>query len=515
METGNIVDGDSEDTTGSKHISIVTVESKSIKQRPKFPLAKFAVLWGIELAQQDFEKYLIYFLISNATSGCEFDTVFASWLLVNSIITFPWSLISGWITDYTQRYQNRTLQVTCCIQTVLQLSMILLSIYPNQFSLILMSISYQMRQATIVQCMCSIWKLAKIQLEVDFLLSHELERDALEETRIISRVGNYGDMVADVAEIIGLGMLFIISKNRIFSFFYTLAAISAVSLCYNVIVLLISFNFRDIPDYLHLAKSKFQAKHDSDEEITVDEANTEEEVARILPAKNKASSSCIAKCKTVHYYLKVRFQYMIRSPIVLHATLHALVVLVVYCFVEYPIALGEADDNASQDRDLPGFCGGYLTNLLMQGAYLSISFFVGSILYGLTLVKCPPTAYYKWVLPLLLAITGVAVGILLLPKKPAYLATFLVAVGQIVPYYMNAYDYYIFTTYVREEYYGFLGSIYNFSNQIIYNITAILLSNNISLSMIIISCVCLSGVSLFYGWFIYRKFKAGEGTFLK
>jgi len=46
METGNIVDGDSEDTTGSKHISIVTVESKSIKQKAQISFSKICGIMG-------------------------------------------------------------------------------------------------------------------------------------------------------------------------------------------------------------------------------------------------------------------------------------------------------------------------------------------------------------------------------------------------------------------------------------------------------------------------------------
>jgi hypothetical protein len=512
METGNIVDGESEDKSGS---SGLTFASKIIGKKPKFPTLKFGCLWGFQVCQQDFEKYLIYFIITNATFDCEFDTIFASWLLVNSFITFPGSLISGWVTDYTSKKQNRTVQISVLLQTVFQLVMILLSAYRNPYSLALMSFAYQLRQAAIVQSGSSIWKLVKIHLEINHFLSQESERNPELENAIVSKIGNYGDMVADCSEIIFLGIAYLITNAGYISFNQTFIAMSCYSMGLNCMVLFISFTFRDIPDYLQSKKQIPQEKHDSDEEeITVDELNTEEEVKRILPTKSK--TTFIRKCKDVYYFLAIRFGYLIRASIVLHTLLHAMLGLVVYSFVEYPIALGEADDNAStENRDPISFCGGYLTNLLMQGAMLNIAFLIGAILYGLTLVKCPPKTYYKWVLPILILSTALIVGLLLLDVLPHYATSILVAAGQIIPYYTNAYDYYVFTTYAKEEYYGFLYALYNFLTQVIYNITAIVLSNEIPLSTIIISCVALSGLSFFYGIFIYRKFKAGEGALLK
>jgi len=271
----------------------------------------------------------------------------------------------------------------------------------------------------------------------------------------------------------------------------------------NCFVTIMTFTFKDFPNLPTEPPPRIREDKDDDD----DDIHTEEELP-ILPDENH-NNSLFAKFKAIQIYLSVRFKYLYNSPIVLHSTAHALLILVVYSFVQYPIALGEADiggDDISH-RELANFCGGYLENVFLQGSLLSVSFLIGSILYFLTLVKCPPTIYYLIVLPILLGITATVVGALLFHLPSQYLVSVLVSIGQIVPYYMNAYDYYIFTTYVKAEYYGFQSTVYNFLNQVINNITAILLSNSISLSLIIITCVSLLGLSLVYGIFIYTKFK--------
>jgi len=475
--------------------------------KEKFPTYKFGFLYGFNLSQQDFDKYILYFLITQVTNSCGFDSYFALWLLINSIITFPGSLFSGWITDYTEKIQNRTFQISILLQTLLQLAMILLALFPIQYSLLLISIAYQIRQVAVLQSATSMWKLVKIQLEIDFMLSHETQRDLLEENKIVSRCGNYGDLISDFCEVVALGALYFLSSYGYFDFFLIFIIISSIGLSFNIAALILSFTCHKIPDNFNITNKRLPQKHISDDEVLADPSPKEEDL--ILPDNVlKPKRSFLGKCRTIYNDIIIRFAYLYHGTIVLHALLHALLGLFVYNFVEYPVALGEAKDNTDHINKTPSsFCGGYLINLLMQGAILNISFFIGSILYALTLVKCPPKTYYKWVLPLLVIITACVIGVLLLDFHSHLLLSILIAIGQIIPYYQNTYDQYVFTTYVREEYYGFIYSLYNFTTQIIYNITAVLLSREIRLPVIIVICIVLLGLSVFYGFFIYRKFK--------
>jgi hypothetical protein len=131
-----------------------------------------------------------------------------------------------------------------------------------------------------------------------------------------------------------------------------------------------------------------------------------------------------------------------------------------YYLVEYPLTLDESSANAGSDQTLANFCGGTLSNLVSQGAYLNLTFLVFTILYGIFLVRCPPMAYYTKVFPILCVVLGAVTGSLFFRGLPSPLIFTIVSVAQVMPYYLSNYDFYMFTTAIDEKYYGWLSGLY-------------------------------------------------------
>jgi hypothetical protein len=189
--------------------------------------------------------------------------------------------------------------------------------------------------------------------------------------------------------------------------------------------------------------------------------------------------------------------------------IHAILGLLVYCIVEYPITMMNAEDESDDPsgKSVHSYCGNLLPNLLLQGVFLNIMFFFSSVGYAFFLVRCRPRRYFSLFFPVLCIITIIALAALLLDDLHPIVTFALIAVAQVLPYYFNTFDYYVFTTALHEEIYGFILSIYGFFAQLTSLLTAFLMTTGWSLHVVVLICLGLYTVLLIYGVGISNLFR--------
>lgn len=178
---------------------------------------RFALIWGINLAQQDFEKYFLYFLLTRISDPpCDYVSVYSLWILIASIIAYPVNVLSGWLTDYVSKFQNHVLQISLVLQTLFFLAMFYMLLKGEA---LWAQVFYQIRQAAMVQSMTSTWKLIKIRLDVEIQRSWARYPSSVKvgrlldtENVVVSGIGNMGDLVSGIVEVVALVVFYALTK---------------------------------------------------------------------------------------------------------------------------------------------------------------------------------------------------------------------------------------------------------------------------------------------------------------
>eukprot|EP00743_Colponemidia_sp_Colp-15_P008652 GILK01009416.1.p1 GENE.GILK01009416.1~~GILK01009416.1.p1 ORF type:complete len:144 (+),score=14.58 GILK01009416.1:82-513(+) len=123
------------------------------------------------------------------------------------------------------------------------------------------------------------------------------------------------------------------------------------------------------------------------------------------------------------------------------------------------------------------------------------------------LVKCPPYVFYTFVYP----ISAILLLLLLAPiyffSLPSFVAGLLVSICSVVPYYLNAYDWYLTTSAIDPNYYGFFASTYWNINSVIFLVPGLVMLNGNVFSkqlLIAISVGAVVGSLLLSVWFSSR-----------
>lgn len=541
---------------------------------------KFGLIWGLNLAQQDFEKYFLYFLLTNVSDPvCDYYTVYSAWILVASIVSYPINVLSGWLTDYTGKFQHRVQQIALSLQTLALFGLVACALAGHskwgQFF-------YQVRQAAITQSMTSVWKLLKIRIDVENARLWIRDPDSMAggraldvENVVVSGMGNFGDVASEVVEISTVGSLYLMS------FYCKAETLTTVSYIYcgilNVIPLAISFTIRTsdlrIPPIPGHVKKAMEAStppahtdspsgpkpaephsHSEKDEVEGSAIALESSASSSVPDVVIKNSGDEAKCsgnssssnsseksseetektsilrgneeaeaaernremREVLYdgwmWLWVRIKYMFVTMPVINTMIHSVCVLVMYYIMTYPITLlvntEEKESSYSDDATLTNYCHGTLTSLLRQGIVLMVCYLVLSFMYMALLVRCPPRIYYTWILGILEIATGTAlVGILLFRKVlPSVALNLLVSFAQIIPYYINAYTYYVMNTAIRQDYYGLILAVYAFGTNAVIIGADFALYFKINVYILVLICLALMGITWVHGFLMRRLF---------
>ena len=569
-----------------------------------FERLRFGLIWGLNLAQQDFEKYLLYFLLTKvAEPACDYYSIYSEWIIVAAIISYPINILSGWLTDYTGKFQHRVQQIALGLQTLALFGLIISALAGHsqwgQFF-------YQVRQAAMVQSMTSVWKLLKIRIDVENARSWVRDPDSMAggraldvENVVVSGVGNFGDIASESIEMCTLGCLYLMSFYFDANVLNTVAYI--ITLVLNIIPLILSFTIKTkdlrmpaIPglvkkamegntygtsedttnrkgsDVPHPSEVDDDDDDDDDGKITGSSSDTPPPAEPVLESSGSSSvpsaiigeggSSSKRKSKydSSKYEEKgilksesddegddvsddvsgtdggmkrrrgkksfkenlydgwmwvwVRVKYTFVTMPVINTMVHSVCVLIMYYMMTYPITLlintEEKESSYSESATLEDYCHGTLSSLLRQGVILMVCYLVLSFMYMALLVRCPPRIYYKWILGILEVATGAAlIGILLFRNVlPAVALNLLVSFAQILPYYINAYTYYVMNTAIRQDYYGFILALYAFGSNAVIIVADYALYLKINTYVLVVICIILMGITWAHGFMMRRLF---------
>lgn len=340
------------------------------------------------------------------------------------------------------------------------------------------------------------------------------------ENIVVSSVGNFGDISAEVAELSSLGAITLLS--RFISADATGFIIICISLGMSLVPLVLSFTIRTrdlivpkIPGVTDATPPPGSASPATTNPVQTVASPDAASQAPLLGAAHARTDTTTTKGKLLFAWrwLMLRLRYLVRTPTVFNTVLHSLLILVMYNLFTYPITvLVGTEDNethsSSYEETIDNYCGGTLINLIEQGAIVMATYLVSSFMYLAVLVRCPPRIYYNFALPVLSVVTAAsALAVLFLRNTIPGIATkIVVAVAQVLPYYINAFTYYVMNTAIRQEYYGVIMAVYAFGVQSILAGTSAVLYLAIPMELLVWVCIGLIVVCTIHGFWMRRLF---------
>eukprot|EP01105_Mastigella_eilhardi_P024851 TRINITY_DN657_c0_g1_i2.p1 TRINITY_DN657_c0_g1~~TRINITY_DN657_c0_g1_i2.p1 ORF type:complete len:406 (+),score=91.54 TRINITY_DN657_c0_g1_i2:133-1350(+) len=397
------------------------------------------------------------------------------------------------------------MQVSSLLQTAFMLFMASSAFRGTHWSLLLAQVFYQLRQAAMMQSLTSVWKLLKIRIDLcnaemakDIDVLSDPEKDT--ENIVVSGVGNMGDLTSETYEFCAL-LVLSCSGLPLRHLAYAMCFCSLVS---NLMVVALSLSFRDHdifpPELFQQRQQNVQY-----EDGTPAGVETRGGTQHARPLQCLAQSVTQSLC-----YVRGRVSYFWHAPVVKHTSMHALIVLLIYVLISTPVSNLIAQDNqdSTEDPTRENYCGGLLLSLLRQGAVLNITFFPSSLLYMFFMVHMPPRFYFPWAMAALGVLSAACMALLvfLIDTLPYVLLMVLVSVAQVVPYYLNAYDYYVLNTAIKSEYFGIILSVYAVGVQLVYLAMASVVSYISAVGYIVGGCLGLLVMAVVHAVYMRHLF---------
>lgn len=430
--------------------------------------------WGIHMTQQDLNNYLLYCLLltsSPETVDCEsflkYYTVFS---MINTGLTLLFAPISGWLTDLFEPRSGLFFSVVSLLQIVMLIVQLILSYLPEfeKYGYIWLCIAWQTRQLLSLQGSNSLWLIIKQQtVHIADLNDGFHQKDKLKK---INKIGNTGDLCSDTIEASVLVSLVLLSYYLDIGTKFAGLFIGTAILILNVILVLLSL--------LYVKRTKFELTYENNNMIEAEKINI---FRHMIDSAKK------------FYHEKIGF----------HAFWHCIILNIFIIFAQYPISLLEVTNlvDLAEYKVADNMCGGVLTNLLALGAMTNCSYLIGSIWYFLFIVRCPPKYFYSIWYPIgSLILLGCTMTLWFTNIK--YLVLALIAVSQIVPYYLTYYDYYLFTERTVQDYYGFVLGIYTLSTGLTTLLVQAIFLINFPFWGLLVSCLILLTISLIYSYYL-------------
>lgn len=379
----------------------------------------------------------------------------------------------------------------------------------------LMKMSPQDLEALVGKTTAQLLQAVESDFEEAEAYEDELFKDS--ENVIISTVGNSGDVLGTVVELVILAVTYYAMSGLALNLVTEVSL--ALILAMNVLITVLSFTIlsRDLTDPLQVILGKDSAG--DDKKTTASSEQPSE------PEKSDGCCSCCTK-KTVRsscLWLWERIKYTFTTPSVTNVMFHSLFINLLYYVMSYPVTIfvnteTTADSSASfsfsmsdsfssscsgtdKSTTLAQACSGSVDNLVQQSVSLNIFSLVGSVLYTLVLVRCPPRIYYPFVQPVMSIISAAALLCVMFVRHrmSRLLLTSLVSVATLLPYFMNMYSDFVFNTAIRSQYYGFVSGIYAFGVQTVSLATSSMLYNKVELSYLVWVCCAFYVVAFIHG----------------
>eukprot|EP01105_Mastigella_eilhardi_P004250 TRINITY_DN15668_c0_g1_i1.p1 TRINITY_DN15668_c0_g1~~TRINITY_DN15668_c0_g1_i1.p1 ORF type:complete len:365 (+),score=68.27 TRINITY_DN15668_c0_g1_i1:533-1627(+) len=355
-----------------------------------------------------------------------------------------------------------------------------------------------------VQSMSSIWKVLKMRLT-----SAGVSSDT--ENEIVNTVGNQGDLFAELVEFFTLLPFFSFDMSL-----RSMLVVSALTLATSNVLLVVAtlLYFRRFP--LDPAIERETAVANANQRLKSGGGRR-----RLHAAVNAVSS-----------FVGTRVRYIWGTPAVLHSLTSSLAVLLLYAIIANPLTVqltvthnaAEAveagvDVEAASGATRANLCAGLITALLRQGWVLNASFCGGSSLYLVTLVRCPARHFFSTVMPALALVCALGLGIAELAPGTGLAMLMPLSVGQVLPYYLSQYDFFVLSTATGPTYYGSVTTLYSLLSQGIYMVGALLASWETPLSLLMPACAFLLIALVVHGWYaqpLYRDphWAAGDSDYV-
>jgi len=436
---------------------------------------RLGLMWGMSLTEQDLDKYALYFFLSNTRYGCNFLDAYNWFFLVAGICMLVYQPICGLITDWNQERTHLTMIVASFIQF---LCLLLMLIGVDNNNIELLCAIWLVRQFATTQNQNTCWKLIKLRLDALDKGTSTLE----DENLLIGRIGNIGDISSDIFEGLLLGSTFLLP--------FIWKGYTEEIMKWSMIGGTLLSSFLELIICLSFTKSQITPSIQSTQSLPSFPINTnDEEVASLLSSKPSSKNHSGG-------FIWTRFLYVYKNKVAMYTLIHCFVVFLFYNLVEYPLTLRESKLIAHQGSNL--YCDGLLFDLMNQGFFLNITFFLFSSLYGIFLVPCRPIIFFRYVYSGLgIILFGVTLVLwFTLPPVPTFI---IVSVAQVMPYYLSMYDFYVITSSTEDKYYGFVNSLYGWGIQVIGLIpAAFLFLSSLSNDVMILICLAILVTTIIY-----------------
>jgi len=202
--------------------------------------------------------------------------------------------------------------------------------------------------------------------------------------------------------------------------------------------------------------------------------------------------------------------------------------------VEYPVTFAEAASTGTPpgpcyDGDPPigyhpnntlnNFCGGSLTNLIFASTLDNIGYTIGVVVYFLVLIRMKPSTFYSFAFPYTsLFLWGLVAALWFVGFMPPRAVYLLIAIGNVVPYYLEQYNFYFWTANIEAKHFGFFYAIYDLGHSFLHTFSALLLfwapTDFNSSSPIFSGLLILSLITVVVTYFYSLWFSRAYSTFL-
>lgn len=475
----------------------------------KIEIAKWALLYAFNDCIDDMDEYYLYFMIPlSKYGGCDgLDSVFSTLLFAKGIANIINKPVSGWITDALENHQHLTL-LASCIGLLVTGALFLFA--GHLVTVPALVAFYVLHQCALSLNENSTWKCIKYRVQL--LYGSENTEKQNETTGYI---GVSGEIFSDVYETVWLIVIWAVSVHA--SFEYARWLMLASCFIAYVASTLVA---------LTITRRSFYSKGEEFGRDVLDDSRNEAEEALLLEgsiqhhdeAEYPTSSNPVVRFfQSVAIFFKKAFRALWTSKLALHVILMSLTLYAFNELFEYPITFAESTSSSSGSDSDSGSVGNYCHSTLQnmtEEAAIDNSFYTGgALLYLIFLVKMPSLFFFNVAFPGVVAITiFMSLPLLIfgdvLAKTPAYIITGIVLV---IPYYLERYLLYFWSSIVDEKHYGFFYGIYALGQQVIHLPTSRLLDNleGVTTSSPIFTgllafCIILIGVDYFYSlWIVY------------
>eukprot|EP00727_Mastigamoeba_balamuthi_P008982 m51a1_g4706 hypothetical protein (541) ;mRNA; r:254125-256817 len=477
---------------------------------------RFGLLWGACLAQWDFEKYVLYGLLASGERG--FVDTYARWALASTFVSIASELLNGLVADLVRPALQRLLLVVLSFAELAAMCGMVAATLCSWGGWWAQSL-YVARQLCMLQSMSGVWKLLKASMDHRrSAAGGHRAHDSDAENHVTGLVGITGDLSSEAYEFAVLGALTL--SGAPFAACVRLLAAAGVAL-----------SVANVSLTLHVALCALPATALLGHRRPHRAAAASAPVAPAVPSAPAAhvpspspSRQHTPTCECAERYVAdaaaeqggrrgglgrwagKRARYVWQTPAVRHSFAHALLNFFLYGAIAYPVTLLATEEGA--DPAAPSSV--LLRDLVQQGATLNAVFLLATGLYSRTLLRCPPSRYYRRALPALCVVTGACTLALTALRLGKAARMVLLSVSQVLPYFLNSYDYYVLCTAVREEYYGAVMSAYALVSHGVGVVFTALMGADLPLGALLAACTALLAASAWHGSLMHKHFAAPD-----